>query len=161
MGSLLHYAIVFLVVALVAAALGFGGVAGTAMEGARILFWVAIVLFVISLDAASRGTRTKRSPKRRPKRKPKRRPKCLQGDECKQGDDPDAARLRRAHPCLSQGAPRPTKPSSRQIAFRASGFSANMAGAPSLRGPCEGGRCAKLSDCNGDLWPPARPRTNA
>jgi uncharacterized membrane protein YtjA (UPF0391 family) len=49
MGNLLHYAIVFLVVALVAAALGFGGVAGTAMEGARILFWVAIVLFVISL----------------------------------------------------------------------------------------------------------------
>ena len=51
MGNLLHYAIVFLVVALVAAALGFGGVAGTAMEGARILFWVAIVLFVISLIA--------------------------------------------------------------------------------------------------------------
>ncbi|HEX6610429.1 MAG TPA: DUF1328 domain-containing protein [Hyphomicrobiaceae bacterium] len=51
MGNLLHYAIVFLVVALVAAALGFGGVAGTAMEGARILFWVAIILFVISLIA--------------------------------------------------------------------------------------------------------------
>jgi uncharacterized membrane protein YtjA (UPF0391 family) len=50
-GNLLHYAIVFLVVALVAAALGFGGVAGTAMEGARILFWVAIILFVISLIA--------------------------------------------------------------------------------------------------------------
>ena len=49
MGNLLHYAVVFLVVALVAAALGFGGVAGTAMEGARILFWVAIVLFVIAL----------------------------------------------------------------------------------------------------------------
>ncbi|MGE0700300.1 MAG: DUF1328 domain-containing protein [Hyphomicrobiaceae bacterium] len=49
MGNLLYYAIVFLVVALVAAFLGFGGVAGTAMEGARILFWVAIVLFVISL----------------------------------------------------------------------------------------------------------------
>ncbi|MDX2157066.1 MAG: DUF1328 domain-containing protein [Hyphomicrobiaceae bacterium] len=49
MGNLLHYAIVFLVVALVAAFLGFGGVAGTAMEGARILFWVAIVLFVVSL----------------------------------------------------------------------------------------------------------------
>jgi uncharacterized membrane protein YtjA (UPF0391 family) len=49
MGNLLHYAVVFLVVALVAAALGFGGVAGTAMEGARILFWVAIVLFVVSL----------------------------------------------------------------------------------------------------------------
>jgi uncharacterized membrane protein YtjA (UPF0391 family) len=50
-GNLLHYAIVFLIVALVAAALGFGGVAGTAMEGARILFWVAIILFVISLAA--------------------------------------------------------------------------------------------------------------
>ena len=49
MGNLLHYAVVFLVVALVAAFLGFGGVAGTAMEGARILFWVAIVLFVIAL----------------------------------------------------------------------------------------------------------------
>jgi uncharacterized membrane protein YtjA (UPF0391 family) len=50
-GNLLHYAIVFLVVALIAAFLGFGGVAGTAMEGARILFWVALVLFVISLIA--------------------------------------------------------------------------------------------------------------
>jgi uncharacterized membrane protein YtjA (UPF0391 family) len=50
-GNLLYYAIVFLVVAIAAAALGFGGVAGTAMEGARILFWVAIVLFVISLVA--------------------------------------------------------------------------------------------------------------
>lgn len=51
MGNLLHYAIVFLVVAIVAALFGFGGVAGTAMEGARILFWVAIVLFVVSLIA--------------------------------------------------------------------------------------------------------------
>jgi uncharacterized membrane protein YtjA (UPF0391 family) len=47
----MYYAVVFLVVALVAAFLGFGGVAGTAMEGARILFWVAIVLFVVSLIA--------------------------------------------------------------------------------------------------------------
>lgn len=51
MGNLLHYAIVFLVVALIAAAVGFGGVAGVAMEGARILFWVFIVLFVVSLIA--------------------------------------------------------------------------------------------------------------
>lgn len=51
MGNLLHYAVVFLVVALIAAFLGFGGVAGTAMDGARILFWVAIVLFLISLVA--------------------------------------------------------------------------------------------------------------
>lgn len=51
MGNLLHYAIVFLVVAIIAALLGFGGVAGTAMEGARLLFWVAIVLFVVALVA--------------------------------------------------------------------------------------------------------------
>jgi uncharacterized membrane protein YtjA (UPF0391 family) len=51
MGNMLYYAIVFLVVALVAAFLGFGGVAGTAMEGARLLFWVAIILFVVSLIA--------------------------------------------------------------------------------------------------------------
>jgi uncharacterized membrane protein YtjA (UPF0391 family) len=48
-GDLLHWAIVFLVVGIVAAAFGFGGVAGTAIEGARILFWVAIVLFVVAL----------------------------------------------------------------------------------------------------------------
>jgi uncharacterized membrane protein YtjA (UPF0391 family) len=51
MGNLLHYALVFLVVALIAAAVGFGGVAGFAMEAARLLFWVFIVLFVISLVA--------------------------------------------------------------------------------------------------------------
>lgn len=46
--NLLHWAIIFLVVALVAAILGFGGVAGTAMEGAKILFWVAIILAVVA-----------------------------------------------------------------------------------------------------------------
>lgn len=49
MGDLLHWAVVFLVIGLVAALFGFGGVAGTAIEGARLLFWVAIVLFVVAL----------------------------------------------------------------------------------------------------------------
>jgi len=49
--NLLYYAVVFLIVAVVAAFFGFGGVAGTAMDGARILFWVAIVLFVFSVVA--------------------------------------------------------------------------------------------------------------
>jgi uncharacterized membrane protein YtjA (UPF0391 family) len=49
--GLLHYAVVFLVVAVIAAAVGFGGVAGVAMEGARLLFWIFIVLFVVSLVA--------------------------------------------------------------------------------------------------------------
>jgi uncharacterized membrane protein YtjA (UPF0391 family) len=48
MGNLLHYAIVFLVVALIAAAVGFGGVAGVAMEGARLLFWIFIILFLVA-----------------------------------------------------------------------------------------------------------------
>ncbi len=48
MGNLLYWALAFLVVALIAAALGFGVVAGTAMSGAQMLFWVAIVLFVAS-----------------------------------------------------------------------------------------------------------------
>ena len=49
--NLLHYALMFLIVALVAAAVGFGGVARFAMEAARLLFWVFIILFVVSLVA--------------------------------------------------------------------------------------------------------------
>ena len=49
--GLLHYAIIFLIVAVIAAAVGFGGVAGVAMEGARLLFWIFIVLFALSLIA--------------------------------------------------------------------------------------------------------------
>lgn len=46
---MLWYSIVFLVVALAAAALGFGVVAGTAALIAKILFIVFLVLFVVSL----------------------------------------------------------------------------------------------------------------
>lgn len=49
--SLLHWAIVFLVVALVAAVLGFGGLAGTAVGAAKLLFWVAIILAIIAFVA--------------------------------------------------------------------------------------------------------------
>jgi len=42
------YAILFLIVALIAGLLGFGGVAGAAIEAARLVFWVAIALFVVS-----------------------------------------------------------------------------------------------------------------
>ena len=37
----------FLIVALIAAVLGFGGIAGLAIEIAKIIFFVAIVLFLI------------------------------------------------------------------------------------------------------------------
>jgi uncharacterized membrane protein YtjA (UPF0391 family) len=45
---MLGWAITFLIVALVAAVLGFGGIAGTAVEIAKLIFFVAIVLFAIS-----------------------------------------------------------------------------------------------------------------
>lgn len=46
---MLGWAVLFLVIALVAGALGFGGVASVSMEIAQIVFWVFIVLFVVSL----------------------------------------------------------------------------------------------------------------
>jgi len=53
--TMLRLAIVFLVIALLAALFGFTSVAGTAYAGARILFFVFIVLFVISLIAGRRS----------------------------------------------------------------------------------------------------------
>ncbi len=49
LGNLLYWAVAFLVIAIVAALFGFGGVASTATEGARMLFWVALILLVLSL----------------------------------------------------------------------------------------------------------------
>jgi uncharacterized membrane protein YtjA (UPF0391 family) len=46
---MLNYAAVFLVIALVAALLGFTGVAAGAVEIAKILFFVFLLLFVASL----------------------------------------------------------------------------------------------------------------
>jgi uncharacterized membrane protein YtjA (UPF0391 family) len=54
---MLRWALLFLVVALVAALFGFGGVAGISMDAAKILFFVFLVLFVVSLLMGSRGTR--------------------------------------------------------------------------------------------------------
>jgi uncharacterized membrane protein YtjA (UPF0391 family) len=42
------WAVVFLIVALIAAALGFGGVAGTAMAAAKLVFVVALIAFALS-----------------------------------------------------------------------------------------------------------------
>ena len=46
---MLSWALVFLVVALIAGVLGFTSVAGAAMGIAKILFFVFLVLFVVSL----------------------------------------------------------------------------------------------------------------
>jgi uncharacterized membrane protein YtjA (UPF0391 family) len=47
--TVLGWALVFLVLALVAAAFGFQGVAGTASGMARMLFFLFLVLFVLSV----------------------------------------------------------------------------------------------------------------
>jgi len=45
---MLGWAITFLMIALGAAVFGFGGIAGVAMEAAKIVFFAAIVLFSIA-----------------------------------------------------------------------------------------------------------------
>jgi uncharacterized membrane protein YtjA (UPF0391 family) len=56
---MLHYSVVFLVIALIAAVFGFGGIAAGAVEIAKILFFIfaimAIVSFVISLLRKNQG----------------------------------------------------------------------------------------------------------
>jgi uncharacterized membrane protein YtjA (UPF0391 family) len=46
---MLYYALIFLLIALVAGALGFGIVAFAAAEMARVLFVIFLVLFLVSL----------------------------------------------------------------------------------------------------------------
>ncbi|HEV7799896.1 MAG TPA: DUF1328 domain-containing protein [Burkholderiales bacterium] len=46
---MLYYAALFFVIALVAALFGFGGIAAGAVEIAKILFFIFLVLFVVSL----------------------------------------------------------------------------------------------------------------
>jgi uncharacterized membrane protein YtjA (UPF0391 family) len=48
---MLGWAVTFLIIALIAALLGFGMIAGVAIEAAKIVFFVAIVLFAISVIA--------------------------------------------------------------------------------------------------------------
>lgn len=46
---MLRWALTFLVIALIAAVLGFTGIAGQSMYIARILFYIFIVVFLVSL----------------------------------------------------------------------------------------------------------------
>ncbi|WP_334120889.1 DUF1328 domain-containing protein [Limnobacter sp.] len=45
---MLHYAVVFFVIALIAALFGFGGIAAGAVEIAKVLFFIFIVLAAIT-----------------------------------------------------------------------------------------------------------------
>jgi uncharacterized membrane protein YtjA (UPF0391 family) len=48
---MLRYAVIFFVVAIVAALFGFGGIAAGATEIAKILFFIFLILFIVSLVA--------------------------------------------------------------------------------------------------------------
>jgi uncharacterized membrane protein YtjA (UPF0391 family) len=54
---MLRWAVLFLVVALIAALFGFTDVAGTSIVAAKILFFVFLVLFVVSLLMGGRAAR--------------------------------------------------------------------------------------------------------
>jgi uncharacterized membrane protein YtjA (UPF0391 family) len=46
--TMLSWVITFLIIALIAGILGFGGIAGASIEMAKIVFFIAIVLFLVS-----------------------------------------------------------------------------------------------------------------
>ena len=54
---MLGWAVVFLIIALVAAVFGFGGIAAASAGIAKLLFFIFLVLFVISLVFGWRGRR--------------------------------------------------------------------------------------------------------
>jgi uncharacterized membrane protein YtjA (UPF0391 family) len=47
-GVMLSWVVTFLIVALIAGILGFGGIAGASLEIAKIIFFIAVVLFLVS-----------------------------------------------------------------------------------------------------------------
>jgi uncharacterized membrane protein YtjA (UPF0391 family) len=48
MGIMLGWVVTFLIIALIAGVLGFGGIAGASIEIAKIIFVIALVLFLVS-----------------------------------------------------------------------------------------------------------------
>ena len=53
---MLGWVVTFLIIALIAGVLGFGGVAGASIEIAKIIFFIAVVLFLVTaLVGGARG----------------------------------------------------------------------------------------------------------
>ncbi len=53
---MLSWVVTFLIIALIAGILGFGGIAGASIEIAKIIFFIAVVLFLVSaVIGLSRG----------------------------------------------------------------------------------------------------------
>jgi uncharacterized membrane protein YtjA (UPF0391 family) len=56
--SMLYWAVVFLIIALVAAVFGFGGIASAAVGIAKVLFFIFVVVFIVLLVMGLLGRRT-------------------------------------------------------------------------------------------------------
>ena len=54
---MLNFVVTLLIIALIAAVLGFGGIAGTAVELAKIVFFVGLLLFVVAAVFGAVGGR--------------------------------------------------------------------------------------------------------
>jgi uncharacterized membrane protein YtjA (UPF0391 family) len=55
---MLGWVVTFLVIALIAGILGFGGIAGISIELAKVIFFIAVVLFLVSaVFGLARGRR--------------------------------------------------------------------------------------------------------
>jgi uncharacterized membrane protein YtjA (UPF0391 family) len=53
--TMLHWTLVFLVIALIAALLGFGGIAGAAAGSAKVLFFVFLVIWILAFFVGRRA----------------------------------------------------------------------------------------------------------
>jgi uncharacterized membrane protein YtjA (UPF0391 family) len=53
--TMLHWTLVFLVIALIAALLGFGGIAGAAAGIAKVLFFVFLVIWILAFFVGRRA----------------------------------------------------------------------------------------------------------
>jgi uncharacterized membrane protein YtjA (UPF0391 family) len=60
--TLLRWALLFAVIAIIAGILGFGGVAGASWEIAKVLFWIFLAIFVILLLMGIFAARTVAGP---------------------------------------------------------------------------------------------------
>ena len=56
---MLSWVVTFLIIALIAGVLGFGGVAGASIEIAKIIFFIAVVLFLVSVVVGLARGRTR------------------------------------------------------------------------------------------------------
>ncbi len=45
---MLSWVVTFLIIALIAGVLGFGGIAGASVENAKAIFFIAVILFIVS-----------------------------------------------------------------------------------------------------------------